>query len=62
MYAIAKKCVEVLEVHRAAWGGSGVGGPTLEDRYGDSMPELVDGRMNRRVLLSIPSGVVTDLD
>ena len=34
MYAIAKKCVEALEVHRAGWGGSGAGSRTLEDRYG----------------------------
>jgi hypothetical protein len=65
MYAIAEKCVEALEVRR---GGSGVGGRTLEDPLWGmpeySMPELVDGRMNRKVdsarlvLLSIPSGVV----
>lgn len=34
MYAIAEKNVVALEVHRAGWGLSGVGGRTLEDRYG----------------------------
>ena len=34
MYAIAARCVEALEVHRARWGDSGVGGCTLEDCYG----------------------------
>jgi hypothetical protein len=36
MHAIAEKCVEALEVHRAGCGGSGFGGPTLERCYGAS--------------------------
>jgi hypothetical protein len=27
-------CVEAMDVHQAGWGGSGVGGQTLEERYG----------------------------
>lgn len=34
MYAIAEKGVGAPEVHRAGWGGGGVGGRTLEDHYG----------------------------
>ena len=34
LYAIGEKFVEALEVHRAEWGCSGVGGRTLEDCYG----------------------------
>jgi len=41
MYAIAEKYVEVLEVHRAGWGGNGIGGWTLEDQeYSMPEPEL----------------------
>ena len=52
IYAIAEKSLEALEVHGARWGGSGAGGQTLEDRFGECWsirtPKLVDGRMNRR--------------
>ena len=34
-YAIAEKCGKALGVYRAGWGGGGVGGRTLEDRYGE---------------------------
>jgi hypothetical protein len=51
MHAIAEKCVEALEVHRAGCGSSGFGGPTLEHRYGAcSSIRCRSWRMNRRVL------------